>query len=569
MTNAPFLNEWRLSRFSLAVLLIFGLSLMLIHLGDRRVLTRHEVLAAQPAREMFHQGDWHLFVLPTLAGVRREIKPPGMMWLIAGSIYVFRSESEWVARLPSALAAVLIAILIGKLAARWFGDRIGRLAGLMQLTFVYTLMQGKLSEADMSMAAAVCCALYVFAAGVIDSPVGLETGRSRRIMFWLAIAAAFLIKGPIGPLFVFLTVLCFVFLRRRGHDAKLDWRPLRFLADPVGIALCAIPVIGWPLIAWCMDPSILHVWNSETIGRALGKFGSEPFYYYVWSVPVMMLPWAPLAVIGLWRGPNAELAGPVVRQADRAMFWRFLLSWFVPGIIFLSFCVRMKHHHYPIPILPPLTIPAALGLDYYIRRQTSRAQGFVWPFFLGGCAVAAAVVWLLHSIDPAMKRPIITLIGLFAIGGLLSLHFERTRRPGAVLASYFLIAWALGVGVQSWLMPVQDDFHYQKDLAITANGMVPPGDTIYLLGHREEEQEAQYSYYLRFPMQRLTSAADFAARMHDGPVYAIAPADYIPEIAGTGHIETLAVCGGLHRGDRAGDRLQLLRITANPSTDKS
>jgi hypothetical protein len=183
--------------------------------------------------------------------------------------------------------------------------------------------------------------------------------------------------------------------------------------------------------------------------------------------------------------------------------------------------------------------------------------------------VAAAVVWLLHPIDPAMKRPIIILIGLFAIGGLLSLHFERTRRPTAVLAAYFLIAWTLGVGVQSWLMPIQDDFHFQKDLAVTANGMVPPGDVIYLLGHREEEQEAQYSYYLRFPMQRLTSAAAFIALVHEGPVYAIAPVGYIPEIAGAGHIQTLTVCQGLHRGDHAADRLCLLRVTANSSTDKS
>src|ERR1700722_14027246 len=85
------------------IFLIYGLSLLLIHLGDTRVLTRHEVLAAQPAREMLHEGTFARWMLPTLAGLPRTAKPPGMMWLIAASMYLFRSESEWMARLPSAL----------------------------------------------------------------------------------------------------------------------------------------------------------------------------------------------------------------------------------------------------------------------------------------------------------------------------------------------------------------------------------------------------------------------------------------------------------------------------------
>jgi len=325
-------------------------------------------------------------------------------------------------------------------------------------------------------------------------------------------------------------------------------------------------------MAWRLDPNIIGVWNSEAVGTATGKFGSDPFYYYLWSVPVMLLPWTPMTIIGLRRGPNAELAGSVNEQANRAMLWKFLFCWFVPGILFLTIGMKMKHHHYSMPVLPPLTIMSALGLDYYVRRQTSRRQGLVWPFFLGGCIVAAAAVKMLHQIPGGMKPPVIALIAILAVGGLASLHFERLRSPGAVLVSYFLTAWAVGVGVQAWAMPPQDDFRFQAEFARAVSGAVPPGDTIYMLGDREEEQEAEYAYYLRFPMQRLVTADEFiAAARNSGvqPTFAIAPAGYMPKLSGAGQMTILMRCDGLRQKESEADRLCLVRVTFNWQADSS
>jgi 4-amino-4-deoxy-L-arabinose transferase-like glycosyltransferase len=253
----------------------------------------------------------------------------------------------------------------------------------------------------------------------------------------------------------------------------------------------------------------------------------------------------------------------VVEQGHRVKLWRFLLCWFVPGILFLSLGMALKSHHYGLPILPALTIPTALGIDYYVRRQATRRPGLVWPWFLGGCIIAAFVVWRLPQIPHPLKSPLIALIALLAAGGLASLHFEKKRRPNAVLAAYFLTAWAVSVGVQSWAMPVQDDFAYQAHFARdVVNAQVPPGATVYVLGHREEEQEAEYTYYLRFPMQRLTTAADFAAVVKGAgsPVYAVAPEGFLSELGGVGEVRTLAKCEGLRGKETEGDRLCLIRV---------
>jgi len=460
-----------------------------------------------------------------------------------------------------------VALMIARLAARWFGDRIGRLAGLLQLSFSYVILQAKLSEADMCLVAMVCLALCAFARGVIESPFGKDTTWQNRLKFWLACGAAFLLKGPIGLVFVLLTVVTFLIVRRRNGER--DWEPLRWLANPGGIVCFVVLVVIWPLLALHFDPTIARVWRSEMAGTANGQFDSEPFYYYLGSVPVVLLPWTPLVFIGLWRGPNMELAGKLVSQADRAMLWRFLLCWFIPGVIFLSLAMKMKHHHYPMPVLPPLTIPAALGLDYYVRRQMSRPQGLVWPWFLAGCIAAGAIVYAVPGIPADFKPPILRMIAIFAVGGLAYLRFERLRRPGLMVAACFLTLWAAAVGEQTWLMPVQDDYRYQADFARSANGLVPPGVPIYMLGHREEEQEAEYAYYLRFPMQRLQSAEDFKqiVAKQNAPAYAIAPAGFLPELSGIGQIQTLSQCTGLRPRETESDRFELLRVIPAASDD--
>ncbi len=139
----------RLSFRSLLIVCLFGAALLLPALGgDLRVLTLHEVFAAQTAREMLQRGDW---IIPHFAGVPRLNKPAGMYWLIAGCMAIFNSQAEWVARLPAALSGIALAVIIARLTARWFGDFAGLIAGLMQASIGYVLLQARLAEADLGL----------------------------------------------------------------------------------------------------------------------------------------------------------------------------------------------------------------------------------------------------------------------------------------------------------------------------------------------------------------------------------------------------------------------------------
>src|SRR5215471_1586806 len=93
-----------ISRASLLIIAVYGLGVLLVGLGSARVLTRHEVLAAQPAREMLRGPHW---VIPTFAGEPRVVKPPATGWTIAAFMRLFGSEHEFVVRLPPPLQVCL------------------------------------------------------------------------------------------------------------------------------------------------------------------------------------------------------------------------------------------------------------------------------------------------------------------------------------------------------------------------------------------------------------------------------------------------------------------------------
>src|SRR5688500_18458076 len=161
----------------------FGLLLLLPFLGSSRAVSYHEMIFAQPAREMLAGGDW---LQPRVADVANNHKPPLAHWLIAMAMLVTGSQSEFVVRLPSVVAALFTAWIVAGLAARWLGDRAGLLAGLIQLTTYYLLRFGKLAYADMLLCATVCGAIAAFMVAHVDSPHGRGASGWLGVAFYLA-----------------------------------------------------------------------------------------------------------------------------------------------------------------------------------------------------------------------------------------------------------------------------------------------------------------------------------------------------------------------------------------------
>lgn len=128
-------------------------------LGSSTRLTYHEAFVAQGAREILSSGQWWY---PAIGGLPWLEKPPLPFWLVAAVGWCMGTVSPLAARLPSALAAGAMVLGVVLLATRHHGPAIGLLSGAIQATTAWTVLRGRLAEADMLLASLVVWTLLAF-----------------------------------------------------------------------------------------------------------------------------------------------------------------------------------------------------------------------------------------------------------------------------------------------------------------------------------------------------------------------------------------------------------------------
>ena len=171
------------------VLLLTALagSLLLVGLGAVALTDRDEGANAEVAREMLEQASW---ITPTLKGAPRSAKPALVYGLTAGA-YTVLGVGETAARLPSAVAALLL-VLVQYAFARWaYGRDVGWRAALVLLLSVEYVAIGRMALTDATLALFTTLAAYAFLRGWWAPP---PRGR------WYALAwvAAGLAASPRG-----------------------------------------------------------------------------------------------------------------------------------------------------------------------------------------------------------------------------------------------------------------------------------------------------------------------------------------------------------------------------------
>jgi 4-amino-4-deoxy-L-arabinose transferase-like glycosyltransferase len=514
----------------------------LLGLGSTRVLTYHEVVFCQPAKEMLASGQW---LIPTIAGVPFLDKPPATAWLVSLAMTVFQSHSEWVVRLPSAFAGVLSALAIAGLAARFLGPRIGIIAGLMQATTYYVLQFGRLAESDMPLVAAVTAAMCLFALAAVESPAGRRTDRWLPWAFHAATGAAFIVKGPIALVFIGGACLAYLLVER-------DRQVLRFCLHPGGLTLLLLLVLAWPVAAYLRYPPIFDAWLLHNLGRFSGELGrSRPIWFYLTAVPVATLPWSPFAILAAWRlGKQSGALAPI---------WRFSLCWLAPGLLFLS-ASAFKSRHYAAPLLPPLTMLAAVGLNDFLQWRAARERGKTLLYAGTWMALCAAVTAAVCVWRPKGYVGIIVVLQIIAAGAAALAWLGGRKLVVPQLAALFATAWLAAAGVLTMIVPYHDSYRDQAILARRVNQEVPAGAKLYLL----RLPDNQVTYYLSPQLIRLdhSALAIEALRADRSPqVYALAPEFLANRLSKLGEVEVLGRCASVNRYLKPNERMTFVRLT--------
>jgi 4-amino-4-deoxy-L-arabinose transferase-like glycosyltransferase len=286
-------------------------------------------------------------------------KPPVWTWLSALVALAQGHVSLFSLYLPGALAALCTALLVLAVGRLSFGVHAGFVAAVASVLHIAGFKAIGLARTD----AVFTCTVVLTALLAFRSWM---TGGGWT-WFWLAAALSTLTKGPLGLVFAACGLLACAWERASGVPA-----PLRG-SHKLGVALFVALTVGWfALSVWALgQPVVDRIVMRELIGNTVGHKTHIPQPWLPsWHFVIRVAPWSLLTVYGLWRIWTRPDSDPTTRR-----FERFLLCWFVAGMLILSIAPHQRAD-LMLPLVPAAALIAgreAMRLTEGWDKRASRA----------------------------------------------------------------------------------------------------------------------------------------------------------------------------------------------------
>ena len=352
---------------------------------------RDEARFAQATKQMLETGE---YVDIRFQNEVRYKKPVGIYWLQVGVVKAAEAvgirEAQtriWLYRIPSLAGAIGAVLLTYWAALAFVSRRAALLAGLMMASSILLGVEARLAKTDAMLLLTCVATMGAMARAYLVERRPAASGPGAWTLpaiFWTALAAGILLKGPLILLFVVLAIVPLAII-----DRSVRW--LGALKPVPGLIWLCILVLPWFLAIMSRAG---NTFLAESVGRdLLGKIisvqeahGAPPGYYFV------------LFWLTFWPGATlAAMAVPGIWAARREKGAKFLLAWIVPAWILLELVIT-KLPHYVLPLYPAIAILIAGVVDTSVlarQRWLTRGAGtwFFMPMLLGIGMVIVLVVF--------------------------------------------------------------------------------------------------------------------------------------------------------------------------------
>jgi 4-amino-4-deoxy-L-arabinose transferase-like glycosyltransferase len=417
-----------------AAVMALSAAVFFFHLGSYGLWEPDEARYAEIAREMLATRD---FIVPHLNYVAYIEKPPLLYWLTALSFSAL-SLSEFAARLPAALAAMLGVAATFIFTLRTLGRRRAILAASVLATAPLYASMAQVLTTDMLLTATMTVAMFAFL-------LHWKEGGRWCWLFYAAMGLGVLAKGPVGAVLPLAIAVLFLAWQ---HELTGALRRFHVFA---GLALTVAISAPWFVVVGLREPGFFDFYFiGEHLRRAFEPDFShgEPIWFYLPVLVAGLAPWSLLVPFLTWRTMQPSAARRFCVVAAAVIVGAFTLA-------------SAKLIPYVLPALPPLAILIADGLAACawpderpagaLRSPDSRILMESGPLLglLGAGAIVVAIA------APSMRTPYAMLArpALFAIGAVLALGGAAaaaaflTRRASAGLAALVItVALALMAG---------------------------------------------------------------------------------------------------------------------------
>lgn len=405
---------------------------------------------AQIARNMLASGDW---VTARLNGIAYLEKSPLVYWMMAVSYRVF-GVHDWAARLPLALAAVLLCWVTYRFGCWAFNDEAGLYAGIALASSVGLFLFTRILIPDAMLTLAITGAIWAW--------FRLLEPKSGPAFRWSVVLGAclgigLLLKGLIAIVFPLAACLAYMAITRKMIFADA-WRQLHLgIVAAVTLAIAA----PWHVLATLRNPPYfafsMHSGPGEYHGffwfyfinehmlrflnlRYPRDYNTVPRLWFWLLNLVWIFPWS-VYLLG-----SRVLSFRWDSRASRARL--MVLCWI--GTVMLFFTFSTTQEYYSMPIYPALALLAGAALSSGNRWVPIGTQVLLVLFAL--LSIALSTILLLVWRQPAPGDIAVALtqhseLYTLSLGHLrdLTLHAFAYLTVPVGLAAFAFGAGALGL----------------------------------------------------------------------------------------------------------------------------
>ncbi len=438
------------------------LALVAVYLGTTGalpILGKDEPRYVQIGREMFQSRDW---ITPRLGGFTWFEKPILLYWLVAGAFEVF-GVSEWSARLGSGLCG------LGTVALVWWmvrpvNEKWANWSALSLASSLGLLVFSHSATFDIVLTFSTTLALVALFRAQIEP----DAKRAKRwlALFWIGTGLAFLAKGLVAFLLTLVTAGIYRLIRgnttprlnsTQGGAAPLseavappvarntnaqttqrntEWKQLGWLW---GLPLCLAVSFVWYVPVTLANPEEFlyqFFWRHQFLRYTTNEFQHhQPPYFYLYIVPLALLPWTPFFLSHLWKTRLSALREPNGESRLKA----FALAWFLFPVLFFS-ASGSKLPSYILPALPGAFVLIGWSVARWIETSQNNglrskiAAGLTALVLVGGSLVATTKIGVSRA-EHESVRSLFRAADARGYRGLPVVHFDTLERPAQFYAS--------------------------------------------------------------------------------------------------------------------------------------
>jgi 4-amino-4-deoxy-L-arabinose transferase-like glycosyltransferase len=461
---------------SIAFLALCCLLLFLPGFFNIPPIDRDEARFAQATKQMVETGD---FVDIRFQDDVRYKKPVGIYWLQAAAVETAsalglpRAELRiWVYRTPSLIGAIGAVLLTYWTALAFVTRRGAVLAALLLASSVLLSVEARLAKTDAMLLMTVVAAMGALARVYLSWQRGEDPEHppwSWPAIFWTAVAASILIKGPLILLFAGLTIVTLA-IRDRSADWLWRLRPLW------GLMWTLVLVLPWFVaIFWRAG----NAFFADSVGGdMLSKLGAQESHGAPPGLYLLIF-W-----ITFWPGaPLAAMAAPAVWRARREPGAQFLLAWLVPSWIVFEL-VLTKLPHYVLPLYPPIAILTVGALERRVLSRSWLRRGAAWWFAIPAITSVLAVIVAVK----VTRQPVFLawpFVGAALIFGLFAWWLFDDNRAERSLLNAVLAAMFLAFAVYGVVVPALTPLFPSAEVARALRNVVCVGPKAAAAGFQE------------------------------------------------------------------------------------